>query len=157
GLTVLNQDLADEYPPSHCQVQIMTHRLEMRQRRAHAHAVDVVRGCHAQASRVLSIRIFRRAEPRLPTSIIEGLLDGRPGPCLTAPDGYRAIRAMEIILNIEIVLGFTEVRQDLVIRPFIVAERRPGIKILGETPLHGLPVDGRSTPNDLALRHVDFP
>ncbi len=54
-------------------------------------------------------------------------------------------------------LRFSKVRQDLGIRPFIVAERRPGVKILGESPLHGLTVDGRPSPDHLALRHVDLP
>ena len=54
-------------------------------------------------------------------------------------------------------LRFAKVRQDLGIRPFIVAERRPGVKILGEAPLHGLTVDGRPSPDHLALRDVDLP
>src|SRR5215470_10772646 len=64
---------------------------------------------------------------------------------------------MAIIQNVEIVLRFDEVRQDLGIRPFIVAESRPGVKILGEAPLHSLTVDGRPTPDHLALRHVELP
>ncbi len=43
----------------------------------------------------------------------------------------RSVRSMEIIPNVEIMLRFSEVRQYLVIRPFIVAERGPGVKILG--------------------------
>src|SRR6266446_3143225 len=89
---------------------------------------------------------------------MESLLDGRPGTRLTAPDGNRSVRAVAIIiLNVEIALRFAKVRQDLVIRPFIVAERRPGIEILGETPLHGLTVDRRPSADHLALRHVDRP
>src|SRR5262249_62359450 len=64
---------------------------------------------------------------------------------------------MEIILNVEIVLRFSKVRQYLGIRPFRVAESRPGVKILGESPLHGLTVDGTPSPNHLALRDVDLP
>jgi len=37
-----------------------------------------------------------------------------------------------IILNVEITLRFAKERQDLVIRPFVIAERRPGVEILGE-------------------------
>src|SRR5262245_31229286 len=64
---------------------------------------------------------------------------------------------MEIILNVEIMLRFAKVWQDLSVRPFIVAESSPGVKILGESPLHGLPVDGRPAPDHLALRDVDLP
>jgi hypothetical protein len=42
---------------------------------------------------------------------------------------------MEIIQHVEIVLRFDKVRQDLGIRPFLGAERRPGVKILRESPL----------------------
>src|SRR5712691_13359079 len=141
GPYILEHHLPDEHPAPHRQVQTVTHRLEMRDRRAHAHAVQVVRGRHAKASGVLAIRIRRGAEPRLHTGGMEGLLDGRPGPGLTAPDGQGSVRAMAIILHVEIMLRFSKVRQDLGIRPFLVAESSPGVKILGEAPLHGLPVD----------------
>src|SRR5215471_12748016 len=88
---------------------------------------------------------------------MEGLLNVRPRTCLTAPDGHGSVRAMAIIQNVQIVLRFYEVRQDLGIRPFIVAESGPGVKILGESPLHGLPVDGTPSPDHLALRDVDLP
>src|SRR5215467_668276 len=88
---------------------------------------------------------------------MEGLLDVRPRTCLTTPDGHGSVRAMAIIQNVEIVLRFDKVRQDLGIRPFIFAESRPGVKILGEAPLHSLTVDGRSSPDHLALRYVDLP
>src|SRR6266853_4898700 len=64
---------------------------------------------------------------------------------------------MAIIPNVEIMLRSSKVRQDLGIRPFIVAESSPGIKILREAPLHGLTVDGRPAPDHLALRDVDLP
>src|SRR3984893_15356858 len=62
-----------------------------------------------------------------------------------------------IILDIEITLRFAKVRHDLVIRPFIIAESRPRVEILGESPLHGLTVDRRPSADHLALRHVDRP
>src|SRR5688572_7121668 len=64
---------------------------------------------------------------------------------------------MEIILHVEIMLQFSKVRQDLGIRPFIVAESSPGVKILGESSLHRLTVDGTPSPDHLALRDVDLP
>src|SRR5216684_8774370 len=89
---------------------------------------------------------------------MESLLDGRPGTRLTAPDGNRSVRAVAIIvLNVEITLRFAKIRHDLVIRPFVVAESRPGVEILGESPLHSLTVDRRPSPDHLALRHVDRP
>src|SRR5450759_5655928 len=87
---------------------------------------------------------------------MERLLDGRQGTRLTAPDGDRSVRAMAIIvLDVEIALRFAKVRHDLFIRPFVVAERRPGVEILGESPLHGLTVDRRPAADHLALRDVD--
>src|SRR5918996_2187171 len=64
---------------------------------------------------------------------------------------------MEIVANVEIMLRFSKVRQYPGIRPFIVAESSPGVKILGESPLHCLTVDGTPSPDYLALRHVDLP
>src|SRR6516162_4540030 len=89
---------------------------------------------------------------------MESPLDGRPGACLAPPDRHRSIRAVAvIILDIEIALRFAKIRQDLVIRPFIIAEGRPGVEILGEPPLHGLTVDRRPSADYLALRHMDRP
>src|SRR4029453_17929847 len=124
---------------------------------AHAHPVQVVRGRHAKASGMEAIRIRRGAKPRLHTGVMESLLDGRPGTRLPAPDRQGSVRAMAIILNVEITLRFSKVRQYLGIRPFIVAESRPDVKILGEAPLHGLTVDGRPSPDHLALRYVHLP
>ena len=42
GRAVLDHDLADKHPAPHRQIQMMAHRIEMRHRRAHPHAVDVV-------------------------------------------------------------------------------------------------------------------
>ena len=61
-----------------------------------------------------------------------------------------------IILNVEITLRFAKARQDLFIRPFIVAESRPRVEILRETPLHSLTVDRRPAAGHLALRDVDL-
>ena len=61
-----------------------------------------------------------------------------------------------VVLNVEIVFRFAKVRQDLVVRPFVVAEPRPGVEILGESALHRLTVDRRPAADHLALRDVDF-
>src|SRR5260370_1415411 len=89
---------------------------------------------------------------------MESLLDGRPGTRLPASDGDRPVPAGAIIiLDVEITLRFAKVRQNLVIRPFIVAESRPGVEVLGEPPLHSLTVDGRASADYLALRDMDLP
>ena len=48
---------------------------------------------------------------------------------------------MAIILEYRDCSDLRKYGRTLGIRPFLVAERRPGVKILGEAPLHGLPVD----------------
>src|SRR5215472_18663439 len=89
---------------------------------------------------------------------MESLLDGGPGTRLTAPDGHRSVRAVAIIiLDIEIAFRFAKIRQDLVIRPFIVAESRPRVEILGKAPLHSLTVDRRPAPDHPALCDVNRP
>src|SRR5215470_5581432 len=89
---------------------------------------------------------------------MKSLLDGRPRGCLPAPDRHRPIRAMAVIvLDVEIALRFTEVGYDLFVRPFVAAESRPGVVILGEAALHGLTVDRRSAADPLALSDMDLP
>src|ERR1700730_220279 len=88
---------------------------------------------------------------------MESLLYRGPRPRLTASDGHRSVRAMAIIiLNVEITLRFAKERQDLVIRPFVVAESRPRVEILRETPLHSLTVDRRPAAGHFALCDVDL-
>src|SRR5262245_42556586 len=63
---------------------------------------------------------------------------------------------MVLILHVEVMLQFSVGWQDLGVRPCIVAERRPGLKILGEAALHGLTVDGTPAPDHLALGDVNL-
>src|SRR5438105_7237350 len=105
-----------------------------------------------------AILVVGGAEPRLLAGGMERLLDGRPGTRLTAPDRHRSVRAMAVIvLDVEIAFRLAEIRQDLVIRPFVVTESRPGVVILGEAALHGLTVDRRPAADHLALGDVDLP
>ena len=105
-----------------------------------------------------AVLVVRRAEPRLHAGGMEGPLNGGHGTGLAAPDRHRSVRAVAIIvLDVEVALRSAEVRQHLVVRPFVVAERRPGVEILGESPLHGLAVDRRPAADHLALGHVDRP
>ena len=73
-------------PPPHRQVQIVAHRLEMRERHAHAHAVQVVRGRHAKARGVGAIRIRRGANPACTQAVWKACWMAGQGP-LPAPDG----------------------------------------------------------------------
>ena len=157
GPAVLDQDLANKDMASHRQVQIMPHRIEMPHSGAHPDAVYVIRRCQAEACGVQAILVVGGAEPRLQAGRMERLLDRRDGPCLTTPDRDRPIRTVAIIvLNVEIALRFAKVRHDLFVGPFVIAESRPGVEILGESPLHRLAVDRRPAADHLALCDVDF-
>src|SRR5277367_2869410 len=88
---------------------------------------------------------------------MERLLDRGRRTCLATPDGNWSVRTVAIIiLNVEIALRFTKVRHDLLVRPLIVAERRPRVKIFGEPALHRLTVDRRPAADHLALRDMDL-
>ena len=63
---------------------------------------------------------------------------------------------MKIVVNVEVMLHFSEERQYLGVRPFIVAKRSPKVKIFGQSSLHCLTVDGRPSPDHLPLRHMDL-
>ena len=62
---------------------------------------------------------------------------------------------MELILNVEIMLRFSKVRQDLTYDHSSLREQ-PRSQNPRESPLHRLTVDGLD-PDHLALRHVDLP
>ena len=88
---------------------------------------------------------------------MERLLDGRRRACLTTSDGNWPVAAVAIvILDIEIALRFAKIRHHLFIRPFVVAESRPGVEILREAALHRLTVDRRPAADHFALRDVNF-
>ena len=157
GPAILDNDLADKYPTAHRQVQIVAHRVEMRQSGAHSDTFNIIRRCHTEAGGMQSVLVIRGAEPGLQTGSMKGLLDGGPGTRLTASDRHRPVGAMAIVvLNVEIVFRFAKVWHDLVVRPLIVAESRPGVEILRKSALHGLTVDRRPSPDHLALCDVDF-
>ena len=53
-------------------------------------------------------------------------------------------------------LRLSEERQNLGVGPFVVAKGRPGIKVLRQTTLHRLAVNGRSTTNYPSLGYVNL-
>jgi len=98
--------------------------------------IHATRSRHADASGMEPVLVLRDSKPGLQTSRMKRLLDGWPGTRLAPSDGHWSVRAVAIIiLNIEIALRFAKIRHDLLIRPFIVAESRPGVEILRETAL----------------------
>ena len=135
----------------------MAHRVEVGDGGAHPHAVQIVGGRYPQAGGIRSIGVRGGAKPGPPTGGMESPLNVRPGPRLAPPYRHRPVRAVPVILNVQVALHLPVEGQHLVISPLIVSQRRPQIKILREPPLHCLPVDGRAAPNHLALGHVDFP
>ena len=157
GPASLEQHLLHIDLASHRQVQSVAHRGEMGQCRAHPHAAQVVGGRHAHAGRVGPVGVLHRRIAVLPASVIEGPLDGRRLGGLAAAHRYRAVGAVEVVLDVHIPLHLAVERQHLVVRPLGVALGRPGVKVLGQAPLHGLAVDGRPAADDLALGHVNLP
>src|SRR5262249_17699625 len=94
GLAILDHDLPDEHPAPHRQVPIVAPGRERGDRYPTGQAVWVFGGRPPQAGGVEPIGILWGADPRLYTGGMEGLLDGRPGTGLPAPDGQGAVRAM---------------------------------------------------------------
>ena len=156
GAAVLDHDPADEDAAAHGQVQVMANRVEKRHRGADPDTIDVVRRRDAEAGGMQAVLVVGLAESGLDAGGVEGLLDRRQWARPTASDRHRPIRAVAVIvLDVEIALRFAEVRHDLFIRPFVVAEGRPGVEILGKAALHRLTVDRRPAADHPALRDVD--
>ena len=57
SLAVLDHDLADKDPASHRQVEIVAHRIEMRQGGAHPHAIDIVQQRRSETGRVQAVLV----------------------------------------------------------------------------------------------------
>ena len=131
----------------------MTARIQVRQSRAHAHPIDVIFSAPADAGgiRVMHVGIFR--EVGCHAGPVKRLLHGRPGLAGKAAYGNRAVGAVEVIVEIGIVLQFPKVWQHLAIRPRRVARRCPGVKILWGAPDEGLAIDSTGTPDGFAPRH----
>ena len=85
----------------------------MRYGGAHSHAVQVVGGRNPNAGGVWAVGIIGGAEPRLQAGGIESLLDVRRLAGLAAPHRHWSFRAVEIVLNVEVVLHFSVERQYL--------------------------------------------
>src|SRR5690349_11164917 len=83
-LAILDRNFPDQHFPSHRQIQIMAHRIEMRHRSAHSDTVQIIRRRHTEAGRVQPILIARRAEPHFQAGRMEGLLYRGPRTRLTA-------------------------------------------------------------------------
>ena len=134
----------------------MAHGAQVRQGRAHADAAQVVGGRHADAGGVRAVGVLHRAVAFGQAGVVEGFLDVRPRTRLTPAYRHGAVRAVVVVLDVQIALHLPVEGQDLCVGPLVVATGGPVVKVLGKAPLHRLAVDGRAAPNDLALGNVDF-
>ena len=82
---------------------------------------------------MVHIRVFGVAGVQ--TGLDEGLLDGVPLARLGPPDRNRAVGAVEVVLDglvVDVLVGLQllEIGQDFVIRPGVVAQLGPAVKVL---------------------------
>ena len=89
-------------------------------------------------------------ETVLLTGVIKSVLGGEPVFRFEALGDDRAVGAVEVVLEIGIGLQLAEVAEKVLEPPFGVAEGRPGVVVLGDSPEEHLAVDGAGAAGDLA-------
>ena len=101
---------------------------------------------------MVHVRIMRKVG--IETGLIEGALRGLPGVARMAPHGQGAVTAVHVAAP-EIHVGFhlAKVRQNLGIRPFVVAPLRPLVIVLRGATQDNLPIDRTGATDRFATRH----
>ena len=143
-----HRPLALKADAAHCavspdrQIQPMPAVFQVSQRGALADAAGIVQGKspHPGSIGMVHIRILGKAQ--IPAGLIKGRLQRQPALPGMATHQYGAVAAVEIIPNIGIRFQFAEIRQDFPVTPFVIARRRPSVKILGQAAQKYLMIDG---------------
>ena len=139
------------------QVQSVAAGVEIRNRRAHAHAARVVErhGADPGGVGVVHVRIVREAG--VPARLVERRLQGQPGFLRVPPHGDRAVGAVKVVPDVGVVFQPSEIRQRFLVAPLVVAGRRPPVEVLRGPTQQDLVIDGAAASGDLAASHVQQP
>ena len=135
----------------------MPQRTQVGQRRAHSHAAQVVGWRHTDAPWVGPVGVLGCAVPLLLQRFTERPLDGRNRFRLAPPHRHRAVRSVEVVLNVQVLLHLAVEGKHLVERPLRVAHCSPVVEVLRQSPLHRLPVYRRPPADNLPLGDVNLP
>jgi hypothetical protein len=125
------------------------HGIEVAIRRVLPDTVDVVhrQGPGAVGVRRVHIEVFGEAGEL--TCLDEGVVGRHPFVALVAADGDRTVRAVPLVLDVEVGLGLLEVWQHLVVRPLGVTILRPLVEVLRQAALEDRAVYGAAAADDL--------
>ena len=139
------------------QVEPMTHRAQVGDGSAHADTTPVIHRDCADAGGIGAVQVGVVGVTPFNGGGVECFL--HVGPRLVSPPHYGdgAVAAVEIVVDVQVGLGFPEEGQDLQISPLLVAEGGPAFEVFRQPAQINLPVDGTRPADDLALRDVDFP
>ena len=143
--------IAIQYDPvgvdvaAHGEVEAMAGGVEEGERRAHAHAVDVVHGARRDGGvAVGSVLVGMLGDAQGHAGIVEGGVEGQPVLALGTAHGQRALGAVEVVAaEVPVVFKLAEEGQAVGEFPFVVAPLGPQVVVLGDAAEDHLAVDGR--------------
>ena len=128
----------------------MTHRADVGQGHAHAHTVNVILGPQADTGGLGVVHVRMVGVSGVRCGLEEGFLCRGPSLAGVVADGDRAVGAVEIVVEVGVVLQLAEVGQAVDVGPSLVARGGPSVVVLGCAPDEGLAVDGAGTSQHLA-------
>ena len=113
-------------------------------------AVRVVQRQGAYAGGIGVVVVWAVGEALGPAGVVEGLLVRTPRLSPEPVRHYRAVGAMEVVVECGVGLQPAKIGQQLVEAPLIVAQGGPAIVVLGDPSQEDLAVDGAGAARDLA-------
>jgi hypothetical protein len=124
--------------------------MQVGQGRAHAYFVRIVQRQSAYTGGLWMVhvtvfwKVCRHARP------VKRHLKRIPGGTRAAAHRNRASSAMYVVLDVQVCFQFPEVGQDLAIRPCVIAQGSPAIKVFREAAEKNHVVNGTGAANHLA-------
>ena len=116
-------------------------------------AVEGVEGHRADAGGVGVVVVRAVGVPGGPASVVEGLLIGVPFAGCEPPGQDGAVAAVEVVVDVEVVLDPPEVREQVPEAPLVVALRGPPVVVFGYASEEYLGIDGAGATDDAAPGH----
>ena len=149
-LFALKDDAAAGYIGADGEVEAVARLAQVSDGSAHPHAVGVVHrdGADAAGFGMVHIRVVGVAGGA--AGVPERDLGGQPVLAAVAAHRDRAGVAVEVVGDVGVGFQLAEIGQAVGEFPFVVAQRRPGVVVLGHAAQQHLPVDGRGTADDPA-------
>src|SRR5262245_4321565 len=146
----VKQDTPHQRIASDSQIEAVTIGIQVGYGRAHAYVVGIAQRQRADAGGLWMVHVMVFRKVCRHARLVESLLKRMPGGARKTAHRNRASRAMHVITDVQVRFQFPEVGQDLAIRPCVMAQSSPAIKIFREAPEKNHVVNGTGAAHYLA-------